>query len=98
MATLDRLEVLNPTVDSITTPAVMAARPNTLDRTVIGLLANGKRNSEEILEIVYEILSDRFEFGGSISITKSSASRPCDSDVLSDLGNQCDVVVTASGD
>ena len=62
MTTATRLEVLDPTVGPIPVHAVMAPRPETLDRTSLGLLANGKRNADELLEYVHEVLADRFEF------------------------------------
>ena len=59
MTTATRLAVLDPTVEPIPAHAVVAQRPDTLDGKVIGLLANGKRNSVELLEAVSEVLADR---------------------------------------
>ena len=98
MATMTRLEVLDPTVQPIPEHAVIAARPDTLDGASIGLLANGKPNSEELLEMVREVLADRYEFGEVIARNKGNASRPCPGDILDDLVERCDVVITASGD
>ena len=63
-----------------------------------GLLANGKQNSEELLEMVYEVLADRYEFSGVITKNKGNASRPCPEDLLDELAERCDVVVTSTGD
>ena len=98
MATATRLQVLDPTVEPIPVNAVVAPRPETLDGTVVGLLANGKHNSPEILEMVQEILADRFEFKGVVFRNKGNASRPCPKDILGEMVEQCDVVITASGD
>ncbi len=98
MATATRLQVLDPTVEPIPVNAVIAPRPETLDGTVVGLLANGKHNSPEILEMVQEILADRFEFKGVVFRNKGNASRPCPKDILGEMVEQCDVVITASGD
>ena len=98
MATMTRLEVLDPTVQPIPERAVIAARQDTLDGATIGLLANGKQNSEELLEMVYEVLADRYEFSGVITKNKGNASRPCPEDLLDELAERCDVVVTSTGD
>ena len=93
-----RLEVLDPTVEPIPVDAVIAPRPETLDGKVVGLLANGKHNAPELLEMVQEVLADRFEFGAVVSKNKGNASRPCPPDILDELAEECDVVITASGD
>lgn len=98
MTTATRLEVLDPTVEPIPAHAVIAPRPETLNGTVIGLLANGKHNSDVILEMIQEILADRFEFKAVVVRNKGNASRPCPKDMMKELIEQCDVVITASGD
>ncbi len=98
MTTATRIEVLDPTVDSIPAQAVIAPRPETLDGVVVGLLANGKRNSVELLEMVQEVLADRYEFKSVVARNKGNASRPCPADLLEELAEECEVVITASGD
>jgi len=98
MSTGTKLQVLDPTVEPIPVDAVIASRPETLDGKVVGLLANGKHNAPELLEMVQEVLADRFEFGAVISRNKGNASRPCPADILDEMAEQCDVVITASGD
>ncbi len=96
--TTNGLLVLDPTSESIPESAVIAPRPKSLNGTVVGLLANGKRNSDELLDMVHEVLADRFEFKGVIARNKGNASRPCPRDILEELADQCQVVITASGD
>ena len=98
MATATRLQVLDPTVQPIPASAVISPRPDTLDGAVVGLLSNSKRNATELLEMVQEVLADRFEFKDVIAVDKGNASRPCPPDILKELTDQCDVVITASGD
>jgi hypothetical protein len=98
LATRTKLQVLDPTAAPIPEHAVAAKRPDTLDGLVVGLLANGKLNSEEMLEMVQEILADRYEFKRVIARNKGNASRPCPDDIMSELVEKCDVVITASGD
>ena len=98
MATATRLQVLDPTVEPIPQDAVIAPRPETLDGAVVGLLANGKHNSPEILELVQEILADRYDFKDVVFRNKGNASRPCPQHIMGEMVEQCDVVITASGD
>lgn len=92
------VQVLDPTVESVSVEAVVASRPITLDHKVLGLLANGKSNSVELLEMVHEIIADRFEFREVISLNKGNASRPCPDNLIEKLVQKCDLVITASGD
>lgn len=98
MVTAERLRVLDPTVQPIPAEGVVADRPETLDGKVIGLLANGKLNSEEILALTQEVLADRYEFKGVVARNKRNASRPCPEEIIDELVDKCDVVITSSGD
>ena len=98
MTTATRISVLDPTVEPIPAHGIMAQRPTTLSGKTVGLLSNGKRNSEELLEAVYEVLSDSYEFAGAVIRNKGNASRPCPAPIIEEMADQCDVVITASGD
>ncbi len=93
-----RIEVLDPTVKPTPVSALMSPRQGTLENTVVGLLANGKPNSENLLRMIVETLSDKFNFDGVVERNKGNASRPCPEGILAELAKQCDVVITASGD
>ncbi len=93
-----RLEVLDPTVEPIPMDAALAPRPKTLDGTALGLLANGKRNADVLLEMLREILSDRYEFKAVVTKNKGNASRLCPTDIMDEMAELCDVVISASGD
>ena len=92
------IAVLDPTVAPLPTDGVVADRPKTLDGARIGLLANGKMNSVEMLIALHDVLADRYEFGGVIERNKMNASRPCPEDIIDELVDKCDVVITSSGD
>ena len=98
MTTATRLEVLDPTVEPLPAEGVVADRPTTLDGLTLGLLANGKLNSVEMLTAIHDVLADRFEFGAVIERNKLNASRPCPEGIIDELVDKCDVVVTSSGD
>ncbi len=92
------IEVLDPTVETLPDHAVVSPRPATLDRVTLGLLANGKENAPELLDMVHEVLADSYEFADVVSVDKGNASRPCPPHILEELAHKCDVVITASGD
>ena len=92
------IAVLDPTVAPLPADGVVADRPKTLDGARIGLLANGKMNSVEMLIALHDVLADRYEFGSVIERNKMNASRPCPEDIIDELVDKCDVVITSSGD
>jgi len=94
----NQIEVLNPIVEPISQGNIVANRPDSLDGKVLGLLANGKRNSEEILDMIKDVLSDRYEFKNVIARNKGNASRPCPDDMVTEMVDLCDVIITSSGD
>ena len=96
--TSETIEVLDPTVLPQKERTLLADRPETLNGSIVGLLANGKRNSEELLEHVYEILNEEHNLGVMIADNKGNASRPCPPELLQDMADKCDIVITASGD
>ena len=72
--TLESIEVLDPTISPRKEITLLADRPETLDGSIVGLLANGKRNSEELLKYVYEILNEKHNLGVMITDNKGNAS------------------------
>lgn len=98
VATNGHITTLDPTVAPLPSDGVVADRPTTLDGLTVGLLANGKLNSEEMLTALHDALADRFEFGGVVERNKLNASRPCPSEIIDEMVDLCDVVITSSGD
>ncbi len=92
------MTVLDPTVAPLPADGVIAERPPTLDGARLGLLANGKLNSEEMLTALHDVLADRYDFAGVVERNKMNASRPCPSEIIDELAELCDVVITSSGD
>ena len=96
--TTAELVVLDPTVEPLPSEGVVADRPTTLDGLTLGLLANGKLNSVEMLTAIHDVLADRFEFASVVERNKHNASRPCPEEIIDELVDKCDAVVTSSGD
>ncbi len=93
-----RLTVLDPTVAPMPAHVSMAPRPESLNGKTVGLLANGKRNADHLLDHVAALMAEHFQLKEIVARDKRNASRPCPDDLLQELLSQCDVVVTATGD
>jgi|TARA_B100001750_G_C15431747_1_gene558634 hypothetical protein len=98
MSTDTTVKVLDPTVSSTSEKSTIANRPESLEGYTVGLLSNGKKNSEELLRSVYDILSKEHKLKKAVEYNKGNASRPCPPDILNNLAKECDIVITASGD
>jgi hypothetical protein len=70
----------------------------TLSGTTLGLLINGKRNSDHLLLDIADLLGQRFRLSGVVSRTKPSHGRTAPAKMLDELSDACDVMVTAIGD
>lgn len=92
------LIALDPTVAPLPADGVIAERPATLDGARLGLLANGKLNSEEMLTALHDVLADRFAFASVVERNKMNASRPCPQEIIDEMVELCDVIITSSGD
>ena len=93
-----KLIILDPTVEPLPDNTVLAARPQHLDGKVVGLLSNSKRNSDKLLDAVYSLLEDTYQFGGVVRLDKGDASRPAPKHIMDELREKCDLVITATGD
>ena len=93
-----KLTILDPTVQALPNSTSLAPRLQSLDGTVVGLLVNGKRNSDELLRSVYSLLQDTYQFKGVVELNKRDVSRPAPQHIIDELLERCDLVITAIGD
>ena len=98
MATATRIEVLDPTVEAIPASAVILPARTPWTGPWSACCPTASANADAILEMVHEVLADRFEFGEVLERDKGNASRPCPTDMMQELAERCDLVITASGD
>ncbi|MDP6184044.1 MAG: hypothetical protein QF609_09515 [Gammaproteobacteria bacterium] len=98
MQNANTIRVLDPTFERVISQQGMADRPTTLNGAVVGLMANSKKNAEPLLEAIYDVLSERFEFGGRHAVNKGNASAPAEPEFLDKLASEVDVVITSNGD
>ena len=63
-----------------------------------GFLGNRKANAEVLLSSVKELMDRQFELQDSLEIDKFIYSRPAAEDVINNVADRCDFVVTAIAD
>jgi hypothetical protein len=97
MAALERL--LDPTGSA--TPGAdttLAARPPSLRGLTVGLLDNTKANASALLSEIAVRLRERHDVGDPRRYVKDYFGTPVKEDLLKQIVDECDVVVTAVGD
>jgi hypothetical protein len=77
---------------------VLAPRPPTLSGLTLGLLINGKRNSDHLLHDIAGLIGERYRLKAVVALTKPSHGRIAPKPMLDELSEKCDVVLTAIGD
>ena len=75
-----------------------APRLETIHGRVGGFLGNRKANANLLLQGVKELLDKDFELRDGIAVDKYVYSRPAADDIIDDLVDQCDFVVTCIAD
>ena len=75
-----------------------APRLETLHDKVGGFLGNRKANADLLLRNIGERMAKNLELGDVIAVDKFVYSRPAADDIISDLSQRCDFVVTAIAD
>ncbi len=85
--------------------AVRAAGTETMQKTlaglqgkVVGFIDNAKPNFDHLVDDLAELLTSRYGVARVIKRKKRAASVPADEAVYKELAEQCDLVITGSGD
>lgn len=73
-------------------------RPTSLSGKRLGLLENSKANSDKVLHELGEILKQRYDLAEVRYFSKHHASLPTKPEVIQDILNQVDVLITGIGD
>jgi hypothetical protein len=92
------LVVLDPTAEPLPQEAQLAPALDRLAGKRVGLLANGKRNSDRILEDLVGVLFGPDAEPEVVRRTKDNVSRPAAPEIIEELAANCDLVITAIGD
>ena len=93
-----KMVLLDPTVEALPDNTNMAPRLLDLNGKVLGLLANGKRNSDALLDAVVSLLQDTYEVKEVVRLNKRDVSRPAPQSIVDEMVGKCDAVITAIGD
>ena len=65
---------------------------------VVGFIDNSKPNFNLLIDDIAELLTSRYGVKAIVKSGKRGASMPATTQVLDQLAQQCDLVVTGSGD
>ena len=91
------ITVLNPTSHSEAQPQQLALPLASLHGSLVGVLNNGKVNSDRILQHVERILREQYAVRELIWRRKHDFSRPAPASLLAEL-SACDAIITGIGD
>jgi hypothetical protein len=94
-----RFVVLDPTAEPEEVPAAgLAPRPASLAGLRVGLLDNGKLNSNVTLDLVAALIAEREPTIEVFRLRKPSSAKPLPADMVEAARARCDVVVAGIGD
>lgn len=89
-------QLVDPVTEPVAPPGQLAPRLDTLDGTRIGLWANLKLNSIELLDQVEHVLKERYQIAGTVR-GSYNAGRVMAPDEWGDIDG-CDAVILTHGD
>ncbi|SDI28740.1 hypothetical protein SAMN05216352_106140 [Alteribacillus bidgolensis] len=92
------ITVYNPTKSPVPEQAQTAPRPLSLENKTLGLIDNGKRNADTVLQYIGRHLKERFQLKEIITVKKSSFSHAIPDREADQLKKQCDLVISGIGD
>lgn len=94
--------IIDPTVSQANVTEydrlVLAARPESLSGLRLGLLANTKRNAEQFLDEVGQLLVGQYGMQVVLAMKKPDITSTAPELTLAELSAECDVVVIGVGD
>lgn len=94
----NELVTLDPRGGSTHENTGIAQRPQSLDGMVIGLLSNNKPNSELLLRDVADLVGQQYKIKVVVEANKGSHRVPAPAEMIADLAERCDVVITATAE
>ena len=90
--------VLDPTTEPEPVKASMALRPDTLDGKVLGILDNGKPNAKRLLDLVGELVTERYNLAGVVKRQKLDATKEAPQEMLDEMAEECNIAIVGVGD
>lgn len=98
MTSTQTIVTLDPKDENNQGHAILAPRPATLDGKVIGLFSNNKPKSEELLQAIADIISERYSIKDIVAHNKGGHQWPARREDLEELAQKCDVAVHATAE
>ncbi len=69
-----------------------------LDGKVVGFIDNAKPNFHYLVDDLAELLRERYGVAGVVKRGKRGPAMPAPAEMIEELAQQCDLVITGSGD
>lgn len=91
------LILLEPVAQEETEAYPLALRILEISGTRIGFLDNSKERADEILDVIEELLAERFEFAEVVRRRKRYYTKSAPPELIDELAERCQLVVTAVG-
>ena len=92
------MQVYDPTAPSPEATQNLRRPVGDLKGKVVGFIDNSKPNFNLLIDDIAELLTSRYGVKAIVKSGKRGASMPATAQVLDQLAQQCDLVVTGSGD
>ena len=89
---------LDPRDDAPQSPARLAVRPASLEGKVIGLFANNKPHSEDLLRRIAAIIGERYTIAGTVEHNKGGWQWPARIEDLRRTAAEIDVAIHATAE
>ena len=97
--TVRNMRLVNPRgTDLASGEFSLNVRPADLNGKTLGLLENHKANSDKVLLELGEILKQKYELKDVVLLSKHHASLPTKPEVVQELLDKVDVLITGVGD
>ena len=88
----------DPTVPCANEPQQLRKHLGNLSGKVVGFIDNAKPNFDYLVEELEALLTSKYGVRSVIKRRKPAASMPAIDAVISELADQCDLVIAGSGD
>jgi hypothetical protein len=92
------ITVLDPTNEPIKTAFEMAPRPESMKGFTLGLIDNGKKNSDYLVKKIGDRLRELHGLEGVVHVKKPSPSHAVPEDAARELAEKTDLVLAGIGD
>ena len=88
----------DPTAPLRAEPAKAGAKLDALAGKVVGFIDNAKPNFNHLVDDLADLLVANYGVKRVVKRRKSSASIPAPDEIVRELADECDLVITGSGD